>query len=58
MQILDASIDAPSGSVFVRRWLPDNIAREPIVLLHDSLGCVALWRDFPAALAQGPRRAR
>ena len=24
----------------------------PIVLFHDSLGSVALWRDFPAVLAQ------
>lgn len=23
----------------------------PVVLLHDSLGCVGLWRDFPAELA-------
>ena len=23
-----------------------------LVLLHEGLGCVALWRDFPAALAQ------
>ena len=28
----------------------------PIVLLHDSLGCVELWRDFPAQLAQATRR--
>ncbi|KAB0612360.1 alpha/beta fold hydrolase [Castellaniella defragrans] len=31
-------------------------APPPIVLLHDSLGCVDLWRDFPAALAQATRR--
>jgi pimeloyl-ACP methyl ester carboxylesterase len=23
-----------------------------VVLLHEGLGCVALWRDFPAALAE------
>ena len=28
----------------------------PIVLFHDSLGCVALWRDFPAALAEATGR--
>lgn len=40
------------GQVFVQRWqanTPNPLA--PIVLLHDSLGCVALWRDFPAQLA-------
>lgn len=35
-----------------RRWTPDDsAARTPIVLFHDSLGCVALWRDFPERLA-------
>ncbi|VWC84028.1 alpha/beta hydrolase [Burkholderia aenigmatica] len=28
----------------------------PIVLLHDSLGCVELWRDFPAQLASATQR--
>ncbi|KAB0640510.1 alpha/beta fold hydrolase [Burkholderia latens] len=28
----------------------------PIVLLHDSLGCVELWRDFPAQLAHAAQR--
>lgn len=28
----------------------------PIVLLHDSLGCVELWRDFPARLARATGR--
>ncbi|KVV29331.1 alpha/beta hydrolase [Burkholderia cepacia] len=28
----------------------------PIVLLHDSLGCVDLWRDFPAQLASATQR--
>lgn len=26
------------------------------MLLHDSLGCVELWRDFPAALCQATGR--
>jgi pimeloyl-ACP methyl ester carboxylesterase len=25
--------------------------KAPIVLFHDSLGCVGLWRDFPEALS-------
>jgi len=28
----------------------------PILLFHDSLGCVALWRSFPAALAAATGR--
>jgi pimeloyl-ACP methyl ester carboxylesterase len=45
--------------IFVRVWTDparseDGLA--PIVLLHDSLGCVELWRDFPARLAAGAKR--
>ena len=28
----------------------------PIVLLHEGLGCVALWREFPARLAEATGR--
>lgn len=40
-------------------WAPTDVTsatRAPIVLLHDSLGCVALWRDFPAMLANATGR--
>ena len=32
------------------------MADRPIVLLHDSLGCVELWRDFPAELSAATGR--
>lgn len=32
-------------------WGPGPEAAPTIVLLHEGLGCVALWRDFTAALA-------
>ena len=32
-------------------WGPAPDAAPTLVLLHEGLGCVALWRDFPAALA-------
>jgi pimeloyl-ACP methyl ester carboxylesterase len=45
------------GQVFVRTWTPPAGARRvPLVLLHDSLGCVDLWRDFPEALARRAAR--
>lgn len=44
-------VDVPGGKVFVRRWIPGNGSGSPVVLLHDSLGSVDLWRDFPGALA-------
>lgn len=49
---------APAGALFAKRWQPSLPAKgAPLVLLHDSLGCVALWRDFPEQLAQATGRA-
>lgn len=44
-------VPVPGGDVFVRLWDPGRSERAPILLLHDSLGSVEQWRDFPAALA-------
>ena len=49
-------IDAPGGRLFARCWRPqapteDPVRKPPIVLFHDSLGCVELWRGFPLRLA-------
>jgi len=54
----DHWIDFPSGRLFARQWQPEaaDPALAPIVLLHDSLGCVELWRDFPAQLAAATGR--
>ncbi len=48
----------PQGRLFARSWTPARApaSRAPVVLLHDSLGCVDLWRDFPAALAAAAGR--
>ena len=56
----DFSLTTPYGQVFARCWYPNKQAQAqplaPIILLHDSLGCVALWRDFPALLASATQR--
>ncbi|MEX5342586.1 alpha/beta fold hydrolase [Pseudomonas sp. I2] len=49
-------IGTPQGRLFAQAWTPTQARGEPFVLLHDSLGCVALWRDFPAQLAQATGR--
>jgi pimeloyl-ACP methyl ester carboxylesterase len=48
----------PGGRLFARQWQPESAGPglAPIVLLHDSLGCVDLWRDFPALLAEATGR--
>lgn len=52
----DLWVEHPQGKIFVRSWAPVGGAsashpESPIVLFHDSLGCVELWRDFPAELS-------
>lgn len=53
----DFRLDTGNGQIFARRWRPAvPVGDAPIVLLHDSLGCVALWRDFPERLARATSR--
>lgn len=53
-------IATPLGHIFARRWhvpgASGTSGGAPIVLFHDSLGSVALWRDFPALLAEATGR--
>jgi pimeloyl-ACP methyl ester carboxylesterase len=37
-------------------WWGDQSTSLPIVLLHEGLGSVSMWRDFPEALAAATRR--
>lgn len=53
----DRWINAPGGRLFTRTWEPQTACCDiPIVLFHDSLGCVELWRSFPAALCTATQR--
>ncbi len=49
-------IETPHGQLLARSWSPakkeDNRVKPPIILFHDSLGSVELWRDFPERLCQ------
>lgn len=47
----------PVGRVFVQKWSPVQAHGSPIILFHDSLGCVELWRNFPSLLAARTGRA-
>ena len=60
----DHAVATRDGTLFARSWTPTAEGHAvanalavgdplpPIVLLHESLGCVALWRDFPEHLAR------
>jgi pimeloyl-ACP methyl ester carboxylesterase len=49
----DSFVQAPGGRLFVRIWgtIGSSTGPPAIILFHDSLGCVELWRDFPMQLA-------
>lgn len=50
---IDHFVNLKLGRVFAREWVPPtNIDKAPILLMHDSLGCVELWRNFPALLSE------
>lgn len=57
----DGWIKHPLGLIFHRTWTPAAGGRNtrdeaPIVLFHDSLGCLELWRDFPSRLSEATGR--
>ena len=52
----DRYLPTQHGDVFTRRWRSGDFRKPPIILMHDSLGCVELWRDFPEQLAVATER--
>ena len=57
MSFIDHWIPLSAGRLFAREWpVAGDGASPALVLLHDSLGCVELWRDFPARLAAATGR--
>lgn len=52
VKIQESSVETPYGVLYVKEWLPNELSSNiPIIMLHDSLGCVNLWKDFPEMLA-------
>jgi pimeloyl-ACP methyl ester carboxylesterase len=56
MSFIEKTLQGKSGRIFVREWNSHLTDKTPIVLIHDSLGCVELWRDFPDLLSQQTNR--
>lgn len=52
-KIEEFKIDVPGGKVYAKQWVPETGShKSPLILLHDSLGSVDLWRNFPQELAE------
>ncbi len=45
----DQILKIHGGQIFTRTWEVKNTL--PVIMLHDSLGCVDTWRDFPEKLS-------
>ena len=44
------------GRIEYARWGAGGRGEAPLVLLHEGLGCVGMWRDWPADLARATGR--
>ncbi|MTI09510.1 alpha/beta fold hydrolase [Curvivirga aplysinae] len=61
VSIQDEIITLKNGvNIAIRWYLPntwnDASSKEDIVLLHEALGCIGMWRDFPHKLAYATGR--
>lgn len=52
LELVDVMAPLGDGHLFVRSWQPKGASSSSAILLfHDSLGSVDLWRDLPVQLA-------
>ena len=49
-------LDAAGGRVEYARWGAGEAGASALILLHEGLGCVGMWRDWPAELARAAGR--
>jgi len=55
----ECQIRIEAGRLFGKSWTPEGSEAgrlAPILLFHDSVGCVDLWRSFPRLLASSTGR--
>ena len=57
LAVQDVYVPTEGGRLFARVWTPEGAGgKTPIILVHESLGSVEVWRKFPAHLAQAVGR--
>lgn len=50
-QASDEMVEAGGFAIHVRHWPGAERADTRLVLLHEGLGCIEMWKDFPGLLA-------
>ena len=56
IDVQDRQVETGRGQLFARIWDGRGEPAAPILLFHDSLGSVELWRSFPETLAAATSR--
>ena len=57
IQRVAVTLPHAAGEVTVQEWLPEgDRGAAPVLLFHDSLGSITLWRGLPEALARASGR--
>lgn len=57
MQTHEQFVSYQEHQIYTKQWIVDVQQKlSPIVLLHESLGCTELWKDFPQILAEKLQR--
>ncbi len=52
LKIAESIVETPYGGIYIKEWVPAHLlSNVPIIMLHESLGCVGLWKSFPEMLA-------
>jgi len=56
-KVEEFKVEVDGSNVYVKKWVPQTCSTDsPLILLHDSLGSVDLWKDFPLVLAENLSR--
>lgn len=52
VKVVESRVKTPYGELYIKEWVPGSLlSNVPIIMLHESLGCVGLWKEFPEILA-------
>ncbi|MBA5793151.1 alpha/beta hydrolase [Flavobacterium sp. xlx-214] len=51
IQTIEDNIIINTTAIYYKKWMVNN-PKSTLVLLHDSLGCTVLWREWPEDLAK------